>query len=218
MKNETMMKTKRLRLVPMTLERLEEKVSRMEEPELKKAYGEMLEGCRQNPRAYLWYVPWEMLRKEDGKAIGDLCFKGAPRKGTVEIGYGIEQDYEGQGYTTEAVGAMLDWAFAQEGVYAVEAETEPENAVSRHILEKLRFLPAGEGEEGPRFRREKPQVSWMAIYLCFGVSIGMALGTLMHNLSAGMCGGMAMALCVGTAMDAAERKRRKAVLEEEGSS
>lgn len=214
MKNETMMKTKRMLLKPMPLEKLENQVSRMEAPELKKAYGEMLDGCRQNPLDYLWYVPWEMIRKEDGKAIGDLCFKGAPRKGTVELGYGIEKDFEGQGYTSEAVGAMLDWAFAQEDVYAVEAETDSGNLASRHILEKYRFLPAGEGEEGPRFRREKPQVSWLSIYLCFGLCIGLILGILIYNVSAGMCGGIAMGMCLGSAIDAAERKRRKAVLEE----
>lgn len=215
MKKETMMKTKRLLLKPMPLEKLEKKVSQLADPELKKAYGEMLDGCRQKPEAYLWYAPWEMIRKSDGRAIGDLSFKGAPKKGTVEVGYGIEKDFEGQGYTTEALTAMLDWAFAQEKVYAVEAETAPENLASRHILEKLRFVPAGEGEEGPRFRREKPQVSWMAIYLCFGLSIGLAMGNVMENLTAGMCCGMGMALSLGAAMDAAERKRRKAALEGE---
>ena len=215
MKKETMMKTKRLLLRPMSPEALEAKIAALSDPELKKAYGEMLSGCREKPEDFLWYSPWQMIRKTDGKALGDLCFKGAPRKGTVEIGYGIDEDYAGQGYTSEALGAMLDWAFAQNNVYAVEAETEPDNAASRHILEKFRFLPTGEGAEGPRFRREKPQTSWMAVYMCFGASIGCAMGSLMENIGAGMCYGMAMAMCLGAAMDASQRKRRKAVLEEE---
>lgn len=215
MKKETMMKTRRLLLQPMSPEALEAKIRTLTDPELKKAYGEMLSGCKEKPEDFLWYTPWQMIRKTDGKALGDLGFKGAPRKGTVEIGYGIEKDFEGQGYTTEALGAMLDWAFAQDNVYAVEAETEPDNAASRHILEKFRFLPAGEGAEGPRFRREKPQTSWMAVYMCFGASIGCAMGSLMENIGAGMCYGMAMAMCLGAAMDASQRKRRKAVLEEE---
>ena len=119
MKKETMMKTKRLLLRPMSPEALEAKIAALSDPELKKAYGEMLSGCREKPEDFLWYSPWQMIRKTDGKALGDLCFKGAPRKGTVEIGYGIDEDYAGQGYTSEALGAMLDWAFAQDNVYAV---------------------------------------------------------------------------------------------------
>lgn len=215
MKKETILKTKRLLLRPMTVEMLEKKIAESTDSELKQAYGEMLCGCKEHPQELLWNTPWEMIPKEDGRAIGELCFKGAPKRGVVEIGYGIEKDYEGRGYTTEAVGAMLDWAFAQEKVYVVEAQTRRDNAASQHILEKFKFVPAGEGEEGPRFRREKPQVSWTAIYMCFGLSIGLAIGNLMTNLGAGMCCGMGMALCVGAAMDGAERKRRKSVLEEE---
>ena len=97
MKKETMMKTKRLLLQPMSPEALEAKIRTLTDPELKKAYGEMLSGCKEKPEDFLWYTPWQMIRKTDGKALGDLGFKGAPRKGTVEIGYGIEKDFEGQG-------------------------------------------------------------------------------------------------------------------------
>ena len=38
---------------------------------------------------------------------------------------------------------------------------------------------------------EKPKTSWMTVYLCFGISIGMALGSLMGNIYIGMCYGVA---------------------------
>ena len=112
---------------------------------------------------------------------------------------------------TEAVEAMLDWAFVQEGVYAVEAETAPDNAASQRILEKMRFLPAGEGEEGPRFRREKPKLSWMTIYMCFGLSLGSAIGITMDKMSLGMCLGIAVGVALGSALDSSERKKRSRI-------
>lgn len=215
MKNEIMLKTKRLLLTPMPMEKLERKVQNDPDPEMRKAYGEMLALCKEKPEEFLWAIPWEMLLKKDRQPVGDLCFKGAPQKGTVELGYGIDKAYEGQGLTTEAVGAMLDWAFAKDNVYAVEAETAPENIASQKILEHHKFVPQGEGEEGPRFRREKPKTSWMTVYMCFGISIGMALGSLMGNISIGMCYGVAAGVLLGSAMDASEKKRRAEILGEE---
>ena len=214
-KKEITLKTKRLLLRPMPMGRLEQKIQEDPDPEMRKAYGEMRDLCLKDPEEYLWAIPWEMILKSNQTPIGDLCFKGTPKKGTVELGYGLEKEYEGQGLMTEAVGAMLDWAFAQENVYAVEAETAPDNLASQRILEKHKFTPCGQGVEGPRFRREKPVLSWLTVYLCFGLSIGSALGSLMTRPILGMLAGMAAAACLGIAMDAAEKKRRAVILGEE---
>lgn len=214
MKQEPTLKTKRMLLRPMSMERLEQKIQEDRDPEMRKAYREMRDLCLKNPEAYLWAIPWEMILKSNHTPIGDLCFKGTPKKGTVELGYGLEKEYEGQGLMSEAVGAMLDWAFGQENVYAVEAETDPDNLASQRILGKYKFVPCGQGEEGPRFRREKPVLSWLTIYLCFGLPIGLVLGVLMSHPILGMCTGMAFAACLGVAMDAAEKKRRALILGE----
>ena len=72
----------------------------------------------------------------------------------AEIGYGILEEYQSQGYATEAVGAAANWALKQSNVTRVEAETEPDNRASQRVLEKCGFLPSGTfGEEGPRFFR-----------------------------------------------------------------
>lgn len=85
--------------------------------------------------------------------VGDACFKGFPACGMPEIGYGILDGYRGQGYATEAVGALCRWALGQPHTRGIEAETAPDNAASRRVLEKLGFVPSGEtGEEGPRWR------------------------------------------------------------------
>ena len=210
---KTVLKTKRLWLEPMTVEELEAKRDQTEDPELRQAYGEMLAGCQAAPEALLWNTPWKMISKQTHQVMGDLCFKGAPQKGTVELGYGLEKEFEGQGYMTEAVGAMLDWAFAQKDVYAFEAETAPENRASQCILEKHKFTPAGQGTEGPRFRREKAAMSWMSVYMCLGLSIGLSLGSANGNMTVGMSLGMGIGLCIGMLLDSQEKKHRKTVTE-----
>jgi RimJ/RimL family protein N-acetyltransferase len=53
-----------------------------------------------------------MIEKTDGTHIGDLCFKGLQENGIAEIGYGILEEHQSQGYATEAVQAakaMTNW-------------------------------------------------------------------------------------------------------------
>ena len=120
---------------------------------LKRAYREMLQGCLDHPEQWEWYAVW-IIERKDGTHVGDLSFKGLNNDGSVEIGYGIEEAHQGQGYATEAVNAAVMWALRQPDVMRVEAETEPDNHASQHVLEKCRFVPAGVvGEEGPRFVR-----------------------------------------------------------------
>lgn len=120
---------------------------------MKQAYTEMLEGCKSHPEQRLWYAIWVMALKNDPQlVVGDLCFKGLDANGMVEIGYGIQKAHEGQGYMTEAVIAMTQWANMQPGVKKVEAETDPDNKASQRVLEKAGFIPNGViGLEGPRF-------------------------------------------------------------------
>lgn len=84
--------------------------------------------------------------------VGDLCFKGLDSKGVVEIGYGILEEYQGQGYATEAVKAVTEWALQKNNVTAIEAETDVDNIISQKVLAKCGFIANGViGEEGPRF-------------------------------------------------------------------
>lgn len=120
---------------------------------LKAAYRQMLQGALDHPDRWEWYAIW-IIERKDGLKVGELCFKGLNDDGSVEIGYGIFNEYQGNGYATEAVDAMVSWALRQPGVMRVEAEIEPDNKASKHVLQKCGFLPTGTiGEEGPRFVR-----------------------------------------------------------------
>lgn len=119
------------------------------------AYKEMLQGCLDHPEQWDWYAMW-MIEDKSGAHVGDLSFKGFGADGGVEIGYGVNEDCQGRGYATEAVDAAVCWALRQSGVERVEAETDPDNAASRRVLEKCGFAPTGTlGEEGPRFVKKE---------------------------------------------------------------
>ena len=213
-KKETPVKTKRMLLSPMSDGEIEALMEKTDSAELREAYGEMLSGCKRDPGNRIWYAPWKMTRKSDNTFLGDLGFKGPARENAVEIGYGILPEYEGMGYTTEAVMAMTQWAFGNAGVVFVEAETEPDNKASQRILDKCGFVPDGEGREGPRFVLESSLTNWMVIYMLFGLSIGTALGSASGSIGMGTSLGLCIGLCLGTALDASAKKQRKELVEQ----
>lgn len=152
---EFKIKTKRLMLYPLSDSEIQRMIDACSDEGLAAAYSQMLDCCRANPEVRQWFAPWTMELK-DGKArIGSLGFRGPATDGSVEIGYGIDREYEGFGYTTEAAEALINWAFENDGVLFVEAEADENNAASIHILEKLGFQKYGAGEEGPRFVKAK---------------------------------------------------------------
>ena len=150
-----MIETKRLKLYAASAKQMEAYISEQSDDVLKAAYLEMLDGSLSHPEQWEWYAIW-MIETKDGTHIGDLCFKGLSEDGSAEIGYGIAEDQQGCGYATEAVSALVAWAFRQPGVKCVTAETEETNTASQRVLNKAGFTPTGErGEEGPLFVRKK---------------------------------------------------------------
>ena len=148
-----MLETERLTLRPASRAEMEALMTAQKDPDMRAAYGEMLDGCLNHPEQWRWYAAW-LIALKDGTPIGDACFKGLAEDRTVEIGYGIYAPHEGQGYATEAVDAMVCWALRQPGVTRVEAETAPGNAASQRVLAKCGFRPTETlGKEGPRFVR-----------------------------------------------------------------
>lgn len=208
-KKDICVKTKRLLLQPMSDEETETLIAESDSEEMRQAYREMLEGCKRDPENRIWYAPWKMIRKDLQVYVGDFCFKGPQKDGAVEIGYGVLPKFEGIGYTTEAVKAITQWAFEQKDVRFVEAETDPENKASQRVLEKCGFQADGTGEEGPRFVLESPQTNWMSVYMCFGMSIGMALGVYQDQMLMGLSIGMSIGVAVGMMLDASEKKKRE---------
>ena len=79
--------------------------------------------------------------------VGDLCIVGEPSpEGDIEIGYGTYDAFRGKGYMTEAVGGIIQWAKSQPDVVSIIAGTEKTNVASYTILERNKFIKAGETE------------------------------------------------------------------------
>ena len=144
--------TERLFLIPLQPDGMRALLARTTDPELVGPYTEMLTLSLRHPEQWIWYTAWGLYQNDSGDFVGDLCFKGLPKNGQPEIGYGISPEFQGQGYAAEAFRAACRLALAQPGVAAVEAETEPANAASQAVLRNVGFVPTGTvGKEGPRF-------------------------------------------------------------------
>jgi predicted acetyltransferase len=84
-----------------------------------------------------WLTYWLIVIRDENVGAGMLGFKGFPAEnGSTEIGYGIDEAYQGKGYMREAVQALIDWAFMHPFCRVVTA-SEVENPASRRLLEKL---------------------------------------------------------------------------------
>ena len=94
---------------------------------------------RDNPGARGWAL-WYLLLGDAGggrrTTVGIIGFKGKPdADGAVEIGYSVLSQFQRRGYASEAVAALLEWAFSFDGVGRVVAETYPELVASIRVIE-----------------------------------------------------------------------------------
>lgn len=88
-------------------------------------------------RMHPWFTYFLLLRAADRCAMGVCGFKGPPSLfGAVELGYAIHESYRNGGMMTEAVRALVKWAFEQNGCTRVTAETLRDNLASQRVLQK----------------------------------------------------------------------------------
>ena len=70
---------------------------------------------REYPAELEWWN-WLVVRRDNRQAVGSVAFGGLPdAAGAVLLGYAMYPEVEGSGYATEAIRAMVDWAFAPAG-------------------------------------------------------------------------------------------------------
>ena len=121
-----------------------------------------LEQLERHPELTGW-LSWYWVLRGDGEAVlvGSGGFKGCPQPdGTIEVGYSVLPQYQGYGYTTEAVSGLLSWAFTHSELACVIAETLSDNERSIRVLEKLGFLRIGTGSDPGLIRFELPRASY----------------------------------------------------------
>jgi [ribosomal protein S5]-alanine N-acetyltransferase len=88
------------------------------------------------------------LRDEPARFIGKIALNGVMRGAMfgAYLGYWMDVDQQGKGMVTEAIAAVLDFAFGAAGLHRVQAAIMPRNGRSLRVVEKLGFRREGYAE------------------------------------------------------------------------
>jgi RimJ/RimL family protein N-acetyltransferase len=146
--------TERLELVPITLPLVEavmagdrhrtEEVAGAAVPAawpgealIARAFSASLAAIRADPAKRLWGDTLLLSRTGERRVIGSVIFHGFPDDGIAEVGYGVEEGSQDQGYATEGTAACVAWALEQPGIVAVCAVTFPWHRASLRVIEKV---------------------------------------------------------------------------------
>ncbi len=87
---------------------------------------------------------WLMLPQGGGDPVGWVSLRLSDRDLTAgEIGYSVLYAHRGNGYSEEAVRALITEAFAVAKLRRIRAYCVPENRASRAVLRRLGFVPDG---------------------------------------------------------------------------
>ncbi len=105
-----------------------------------------------DPATNKWFVRWIVL-KENREIIGSTSFHGVPdAQGMMEIGLGIETQYQNQGYAKEALLGMWRWVLTFPEVKTLRYTVSPENLASIAVIKYFGFDFKGQQideEDGP---------------------------------------------------------------------
>lgn len=92
----------------------------------------------EHPEEYPFAVDYLIVIKEIKTVIGTIYFKSLPNNGISEIGYGMTRNYEGHGYMSEALQAMIEYG-KRSGLTKVIADTHINNKKSQKVLNRNGF-------------------------------------------------------------------------------
>jgi RimJ/RimL family protein N-acetyltransferase len=117
---------------------------------------------------WMKYGYWVMEEKSSGKFAGEVGFADYQREldppiaGMPEIGWALGSSFQGQGYATEAVRAVVAWGDAQFETDRTVCLIRPENIASIRVAEKCGYRivgrPAYKGHTTLLFGRDRPGV------------------------------------------------------------
>ncbi len=88
---------------------------------------------------------WFACPRGSEAPIGSINVR--PEGHSVNVGYLLAREHWGNGYATEALKAVLDWALSQPGIYRVEGVCHADHAASVWVMER-----AGMAREGKHAR------------------------------------------------------------------
>ena len=91
-----------------------------------------------NEKCYRWIIE----RKEDGELFGIIDVVGYADDGAPEIGYLSRRRFWGNGYMTEALGAVTEYLFS-EGFSSIVVEAFVPNVGSNRVIQKNGYTLVG---------------------------------------------------------------------------
>ena len=85
----------------------------------------------------LGFGNYVLIRKSDNQKMGMCGLFDREGLETVDIGFGILPEFEGNGFVYEAACKMRDFGFQDLKLAAIQGITDQENKASQHLLSKL---------------------------------------------------------------------------------
>jgi threonine dehydratase len=84
------------------------------------------------------WVQFTVEEREGGRIVGDVGFTVADGEpNVIKVGYTIAPEFQGRGYATEAIRALVNYAFDALGAEIVRAHASAENVSSIRVAEKV---------------------------------------------------------------------------------
>jgi RimJ/RimL family protein N-acetyltransferase len=100
--------------------------------------GEIEEMAGRYPGAPGGWMQLSVEDRETGQLVGDVGLSPADDEpGVIKIGYTMSPSFQGRGYATEAVAALIAYAFDTLGADVVRAYASAENLPSIRVAEKV---------------------------------------------------------------------------------
>jgi len=224
-----------LLLHPLGEDELKALAGKEEEPVLAKLAAAALEGFRagqqeaeassgkkaKQANPWPWYTGWQARRREDGELLACFFFRGPQQHGEVQLrgllfpaGESCLALEKKEDLCQQALGMLLQWAFAQDSCYFITSPCAEEDAAWKRLLQKCAFLQPDAEADSQLWELERPASTWMSVFMCMGLSVGLSLGlALFNNMSLGMGIGLPIGLCIGLALDESDKKLRKQLRE-----
>jgi RimJ/RimL family protein N-acetyltransferase len=100
--------------------------------------AEIEEMARRAPGAPGGWMQLSVEDHESGQLVGDVGISPVEDEpGVIKIGYTVSPSFQGRGYATEAVGALVAYALETLGADVVRAYASAENLPSIRVAEKV---------------------------------------------------------------------------------
>ncbi|WP_328515329.1 GNAT family N-acetyltransferase [Marinobacterium marinum] len=125
---------------PRTPARPSPRAPAIQDGEQKPMLRQFYDWCRSSYEAH-GFGPWALQEKASGQLVGFCGVSPEPVEGQQEInlGYRLARQFWHQGFATEAVRGVMDYAFSGLALESVVVIIEPEHHASLRVAEKAGF-------------------------------------------------------------------------------